>query len=116
MRIKNSKSQKTWWFPVDEEIRKILIEWIEELLDLGCTGADALFPPDRSLASTKLLERSLRVAIEPCDSEARVQAYLSGSRHRLLQSALREALSGVDPRRFLQDIGTAARMVAKPGA
>ncbi|MEX0408326.1 hypothetical protein ABGN05_21940 [Aquibium sp. LZ166] len=73
MRIKNSKSQKTWWFPVDEEIRKILIEWIEELLDLGCTGADALFPPDRSLASTKLLERSLRVAIEPCDSDTGVR-------------------------------------------
>ncbi|MFC3644594.1 tyrosine-type recombinase/integrase [Aquibium oceanicum] len=73
MRIKNSKSQKTWWFPVDSEIGKMLTEWIEELLELGCTAEDALFPSDHYLANTKSIKRSPRAAIEPWDTDAGVR-------------------------------------------
>ena len=46
VRVKNSKSQTVKWFPVGEQIERVVVSWINELGRLGFGPEDALFPPD----------------------------------------------------------------------
>ena len=48
-RIKNSKTQTTWFFPGDSIFVEVLTKWVRELERLGAMGDDALFPPDQEL-------------------------------------------------------------------
>ncbi|MCB5203520.1 tyrosine-type recombinase/integrase [Neorhizobium sp. T786] len=41
---KASKTMRTAWFPVGEDIEKTVIDWLEELRDLGAQDNDPLFP------------------------------------------------------------------------
>ena len=48
-RIKNCKTQTTYFFPGDPIFEQTVKNWIEELIRFGATGDDALFPPDQAL-------------------------------------------------------------------
>lgn len=48
-RAKNGKSLRINWFPLPQIFEDIVVNWLKELLDLGCKVDDALFPDDRSL-------------------------------------------------------------------
>ena len=79
VRVKNSKSQTTCWFPIGDPAEEIVKAWIEELLQLGCTPEDALFPPDAVLSSPHLLATAARMPIEPWKTEGAIRrAFRSG--------------------------------------
>lgn len=74
MRVKNSKSQITFWFPVDTAFRDIMTGWVAELCDLGCHAEDALFPPDQALANSRRLMDAGRSPIQPWSTDAGVRS------------------------------------------
>ncbi|WP_417432988.1 tyrosine-type recombinase/integrase [Hoeflea sp.] len=49
IRVKNSKTQTTFFFPGDPIFEQKLTRWIQKLEALGATAEDALFPPDEDL-------------------------------------------------------------------
>lgn len=65
VRVKNSKSQVTIWFPVPELFSATVIEWVTELRKLGCRDDDALFPPNEVLEVPRLLSHTDRGPITP---------------------------------------------------
>lgn len=48
-RIKNSKTQTTYFFPGDPAFEQTVKNWVEEMNHFGARGDDALFPPDHAL-------------------------------------------------------------------
>jgi integrase len=73
VRVKNSKSQVTKWFPIDEPFEGIVRAWVTELLELGCQSSDALFPPDVVLATPKQLTNAARQPVLPWSTEEGVR-------------------------------------------
>lgn len=69
MRVKNSKSQVTKWFPVPELFSAAVIEWVIELRRLGCLDDDALFPPNEVLEVPRLLSQTDRGPFSPWATE-----------------------------------------------
>ena len=69
VRVKNSKSQTTLWFPIGDPAEGIVRSWVEELGQLGCMPADALFPPNEVMETPRSLSKQDRNPIEPWQSE-----------------------------------------------
>ncbi|MCP4316592.1 MAG: hypothetical protein GY789_11405 [Hyphomicrobiales bacterium] len=72
MRIKNGKYQTNSWFPLLEPYDQIMVDWIGELLKLGCSEEDALFPPDEFLRSPRRLSKQNREPIEPWKTDSAI--------------------------------------------
>lgn len=73
VRVKNSKSQTTCWFPVGDPAERIVRDWVAAMKQLGCIAKDALFPPDAELESHGRLSNPNREAIEPWQSERAIR-------------------------------------------
>jgi integrase len=73
VRIKNSKSQTTFWFPRQRQAEDIVVGWIEELIAKGAQPGDALFPPDLNLAYEQRLTRTYPGSVEPWKTDAGVR-------------------------------------------
>ncbi len=56
VRAKNGKSLKVEFFPMPEEFEKAVRDWKEELLELGFTDKDALFPDESNLPADHIGE------------------------------------------------------------
>ncbi len=73
MRIKNSKSQVTVRFPVDEAFREPLRIWVDEMRALGLRGDDALFPPDKALENSRQFRLEAHAPVAPWSTEEGVR-------------------------------------------
>ncbi|MEQ8737595.1 MAG: hypothetical protein RID59_03385 [Hoeflea sp.] len=73
MRIKNSKTQTTYFFPGDPIFEHKLVEWIRKLSSLGATADDALFPPDEDLHRASSWQIGGRKTIEPWTTSGGVE-------------------------------------------
>lgn len=73
MRIKNSKSQVTVRFTVDEAFRAPLRVWGDEMRALGLRGDDALFPPDKALENSRQFRLEARAPVAPWSTEEGVR-------------------------------------------
>ena len=81
VRVKNSKSQITIWFPVPELFSEIVTDWVTELRQLGCRDDDALFPPNEALEVPRLLNHVDRGPIIPWATEDGIRrAFALGAR------------------------------------
>jgi len=72
-RIKNSKTQTTWFFPGDPIFEQTLTDWIRELERFGAMGDDALFSPDEELGRIAYWQIKSREPIEPWASSSGVE-------------------------------------------
>jgi len=72
-RIKNSKTQTTWFFPGDPIFEQTLTAWIRELEHFGASGDDALFPPDVELSRVAYWLIKGREPIGPWESSSGVE-------------------------------------------
>jgi integrase len=73
VRVKNSKSQTTRWFPGLRLAEDIVRTWSEELIGLGLREEDALFPSDKDLESWAVWRNVDRAVIEPAKTNAAVR-------------------------------------------
>ncbi|MDF2372684.1 MAG: tyrosine-type recombinase/integrase [Rhizobiaceae bacterium] len=86
VRVKNGKSQTTFWFPIDERFAHIVIAWIDELSKLGCRSQDALFPPNAALGRIRDLSKTDREPILPWQTDSAVRrAFRNGCKSAALQ-------------------------------
>ncbi len=69
VRVKNSKSQSTHWFPVGGFFDNVIIAWINELRGFGLGDKDSLFPPDYVLSGPLPLCRAGREPVQPWATE-----------------------------------------------
>lgn len=65
IRVKNSKTQTTYFFPGDPIFEQKLIGWIHKLKALGASADDALFPPDEDLHRASRWHFEGRTPIKP---------------------------------------------------
>lgn len=73
MRIKNSKTQTTYFLPGDPIFEQKLVEWIRKLTSLGATADDALFPPDEDLHRASRWHIGGRETIKPWTTSGGVE-------------------------------------------
>ncbi|WP_394199956.1 tyrosine-type recombinase/integrase [Litoreibacter albidus] len=78
-RTKNGKSLRIKFFPVPPIFVEVVVAWKEELIGLGYSDDDALFPDDKHFAGT--IDRSQSPSISPMSSTHAVSsAFRSASR------------------------------------
>ena len=86
VRVKNGKSQTTFWFPIDERFAHIVTAWIDELSKLGFRSQDALFPPDAALDRLCWLFKTDREPILPWQTDSAVRrAFRNGCKSAAIQ-------------------------------
>lgn len=83
VRVKNGKSQTTFWFPIDERFAQIVTAWIDELDKLGCGPQEALFPPNAAFDFPRRLSKTDREPILPWQTDGAIRRAF----HRGCQSA-----------------------------
>ena len=84
LRTKNGKSLRVRFFPLPEIFAAVVCDWKEELISLGFTGEDALFPEERFLvergssvlggrvpvmASTYAISQAFEMASKPLEKQ-----------------------------------------------
>lgn len=71
-RIKNSKTQATWFFPGDPIFEEVVTGWIHKLKQFGAVGKDALFPPDQALGRIAYWKVDGRDLVQPWTSSCSI--------------------------------------------
>ncbi|WP_424983894.1 tyrosine-type recombinase/integrase [Maritalea sp. S77] len=101
VRTKNSKSMRTFWFPLNDRFDQILIDYMQMLLERGIKDNDALFPPIEILNKPTMLVAENRPIIDPLKSTSAI----SDAFERACECAGLKKFVPHSARHFLKDFG-----------